>query len=409
MLIAPTRFLSSGIRSLAVVAAIALGVGSARADELRLLDGRVIVGKVVDQGEQYEVTTTDGAVVVPKAQVHKLTSEAELRRRLAERARAIDGSTFAHLQLAMEARATGLEPELWRHLDLALAGRNLVDPAAAPGLQRRLEGFLAQLEPELLPRRHRTAKTAVRVHQLLEARRTESSPGRVAAIEELLVRETAADQDLRLEARRNASPLRRGTALAALQRRALTGNDRFVLRTAVLDSDENVRRTAVALARPGLQRADLDYLATGLGHGNGKVRVRTAEALGELGHPDAVKLLVLAGPQAAAGLADGGNAGVRAHIAIVQQQAYIRDFDVEVASAAFIADPKIGLLQSGAVLDVTVVGVTEVRTILRTYRRALKQLTQRDPGENPASWGVWLSQLPAPAAPATPTTPSRTR
>jgi hypothetical protein len=398
---APHRPRSPRLRALAVAAALIVSAVPAHADELRLLDGRVIVGRVVDKGEQYEVATADGTVVVPKSQVQRLTPEAELRRRIAERARTAGDSTFAHLQLAMEARATGLEPELWRHLDLALAHRGQVDPEAAPGLQRRLEGFLAQLEPELLPRRHRTAKTAVRIHQLLEARRADSSPGRQAAIEELLVREPAADQDLRLEARRNASALRRSTALAALQRRELAGNDRFVLRSAVLDADDDVRRTAMALAQPSLQRADLDYLATGLAHGNAKVRIRTAEALGELGHPDAVKLLVLAGPHAGAGLAaGGGDGGVRAHIAIVQQQAYIRDFDVEVASAAFIADPQIGLLQSGTVLDVNVIGVVEVRTIVRTYRRALQQLTQRDPGENPAAWGAWYSQLPA--APATP-------
>jgi hypothetical protein len=396
-------------RSLAVATVLLFAAAPAHADELRLLDGRVIVGKVAEQGANYEVTTHNGTVVVPIAQVEKRTTEAELRRQFAEQARHADDTTFAHLQLAVQARATGLEPELWRHLDLALARRDQVDPEAAPGLQRRLEGFLAQLEPELLPRRHRTATTAVRVHQLLEARRPDNSAGREAAIEELLVREAQADQDLRLQARRNGSPLRRSTALKALQRRALAGNDRFVLRSAVLDADEAVRRTAAALSRPGLQRADLDYLATGLAHQNGKVRIRTAEALGELGHPDAVKLLVLAGPQAASGLAAGGDAGVRSHIAIVQQQAYIRDFDVEIASAAFIADPKIGLLQSGTVLDVTVFGVTEVRTIVRAYRKALEHLTHRDPGENPAAWGVWYSQLPAAAASPAPTTPARAR
>ena len=378
----------------------------ARADELRLLDGRVITGQVVKKGDTYEVTNHDGTVLVPVAEVARLTSTAELRQKLAEQAQTAGDSMFAQLHLAMQARATGLEPELWRHLDRALAARGQVDPEAAPGLQRRLSDFLAQLEPEVLPRRHRTAKTAVRVHQLLEARRADASPGRVAAIEELLVREPGADQDLRSEARRNSSPIRRVLALAALQRRGLAGNDRFVLRTAVLDGNQDVRTAAAAISRPGLQTDDVAYLATGLTHQNGKIRVRTAEALGELGHPAAIKLLVMAGPQAAAGLAAGGGAdGVRAHIAIVQQQAYIRDFDVEVASAAFIADPKIDVLQSGSVLDVTVVGVVEIRTIVRSYRLALKQLTQRDPGENPSDWAVWFGKLPAAAAPSAPTTP----
>lgn len=42
----------------------------------------------------------------------------------------------------------------------------------------------------------------------------------------------------------------------------------------------------------------------------------------------------------------------RAHISIVQQLSFVRDFDVEVAQSAYIADPVIGTIQSGLVLDV---------------------------------------------------------
>jgi general secretion pathway protein D len=43
----------------------------------------------------------------------------------------------------------------------------------------------------------------------------------------------------------------------------------------------------------------------------------------------------------------------RGHVAVINQTAYVRDFDVEVAQAAFIADPKIDVIQDGIVLDVT--------------------------------------------------------
>ena len=45
-------------------------------------------------------------------------------------------------------------------------------------------------------------------------------------------------------------------------------------------------------------------------------------------------------------------AGQRSYITVVNQQSYIADYDVEVAQASFIAEPKIGILQSGVVLDV---------------------------------------------------------
>ncbi|HKE00497.1 MAG TPA: hypothetical protein VKE69_05770, partial [Planctomycetota bacterium] len=42
----------------------------------------------------------------------------------------------------------------------------------------------------------------------------------------------------------------------------------------------------------------------------------------------------------------------RSYITVTNQQSYIADYDVDVAQASFIAEPKIGILQSGVVLDV---------------------------------------------------------
>ena len=81
---------------------------------------------------------------------------------------------------------------------------------------------------------------------------------------------------------------------------------------------------------------------------------------------------------------------VRGHFAMIRQQAYVRDFDVEVAQASFIADPKVSVLQSGVVLDTTVHAVVTYRTkIVAAYRRALHRLTGADPGRDPASWEAW--------------------
>jgi hypothetical protein len=389
-----------------ILACLALPA-SATADEVRLDDGRVLVGKVQQKAEVWEVTTHDGVVVVAKEKVTGHRTDAMLRRELADLARSAGDTPFAHLHLAAQARAYGLEAELWRHLDRCLGGPQVGDASAArmpagadAPLQRRITDFLARLEPELLPRRWRTAATEVRVQRLLEALPRGAGPGRSAAVEELLVREPDADQALRHEARRNVAEHRRIGALAALQRRDLTGNDHFVLRSAVLDPSRAVRDAAAALVPPAEAAAAVRYLAPGLMHDDARLRVRTAEALADVGHADAVRLLVLAGPNAGAALG-AADAGVRAHVAFVQQQAYIRDYDVEVAQASFIADPKVGVLQSGSVLDVTVAGVSREVTIVRAYRQALAELTNADPGADPRTWSSWLAALPAAAAAAT--------
>ncbi len=391
-------------RSLGVCVALALCSPALLADEVRLDDGRVLVGKVVEKGTDLEITTRDGVVIVPAARVTSRRSDDDLRRELARLSKAADGTAFASLHLASQAHAWGLQKELWRHLDAALE-RNAAptnaenDEGAArerrQAIDRRIRDLLAQLEPEVLPRKYQQANTASRVRALLDQVRPGTGRAQRAAIVELLVREQNADADLRREARRNSSDRERLAAVEALQGRPAAGNDRFVWRTAIIDRDTEVRQGAIALVPPTQAAAVVSYLAPGLMHQAAEVRVRTAEAFGNLGHRDALPLLVAAAPNANTAVAAGGNGsgGVRGHIAILNQQAYIRDFDVEVASASFIADPKVDVLASGTVLDVTVAGVTEVRMVLQAYRRALGKVAANDPGDNPTKWPSWLASV----------------
>ncbi|MCA8964038.1 MAG: hypothetical protein H6838_16655 [Planctomycetes bacterium] len=399
------RYLSAASNALAASLVLAsLSLSPLRADEVRLDDGRVLVGKVAKKGEDLEITTRDGVVIVPAARVTAIRSDEDLRRELATKAKAADGSAFASLHLAAQAHAWGLEKELWRYLDAALE-RNAApakggDDADAArerrqAVDRRIRDLLAQLEPEVLPRKYVQASTAARVHALLDQVRPSTGRAQRAAIIELLVREQNADADLRREARRNSSDRERLAAVEALQARPAAGNDRFVWRTAIIDRDKDVREGAIGLVPTTQAAAVVSYLAPGLMHQAAEVRVRTAEAFGNLGHRDALPLLVAAAPSANTAVAGGGggNGGVRGHIAILNQQAYIRDFDVEVASASFIADPKIDVLASGTVLDVTVVGVSEVRMVLQAYRRALGKVAASDPGDNPTKWPAWLASV----------------
>jgi general secretion pathway protein D len=53
----------------------------------------------------------------------------------------------------------------------------------------------------------------------------------------------------------------------------------------------------------------------------------------------------------------------RANVSVINQTSYVRDFDVEVAQASFIADPKIDVIHDGIVLD--------VRPIIRHDRKSV--------------------------------------
>jgi hypothetical protein len=401
-----TRLTPQLLRS---AAALLLATASAPADEVRLLDGRVLVGAVARSDDALVVTTRDGAVRVPLADVREHRTDEQLRQALAEAARAAGDTPFAHLQLAQRAHACGLAAEAWRHLDRVAAALPTL-PADAP-VRRRAGDFAASLADELLAPRLRVAAPGPRVTGLLDAVHAATSPGRLLAIDEALARMAAADGDLRREARRNGSSRRRLCALAALQRRDEPGALRFVLRTCVLDASEEVRAGAAALAAPQLAGDDLTYMATGLDHPYPKVRVRTADALAAFGRAEALPLLAAAGPRAGVGLAAAGNDAPRAHMMVVTQQAYVRDFDVEVAQAAALANPRIGVVQSGVVLDVAVAGVFEVRTIVRAYRSAIQALAGADPGDDPTTWGAFAAAhgsagATTPGAPPTPRTPT---
>jgi hypothetical protein len=370
--------------------------GAPRPDELRLDDGRVLVGAVTQRGDLLEIQTRDGTVVVPKTRVKSHRTDDELRAELRRDEQNGTPGAFLDLQLAARARAYGLDAELWRHLDRAVPALATPDATASgAALQRRLGDLLGQLEPELLPQRLRGAKTPARVEALLQALRPGLGAGKTAALAELLVREPNADGELRRLARSSAAnQAQRLFALGVLQRRGAPGNDRFVLRSAVLDDSPEVRSGALQVVRSAgaADAAAVACLAPGLTHTQGELRIRTAEALGSLGHADAVKLLVLAGPNAGKALGDSDPV-LRSHVAFLDQQSYVRDFDVEVAQGAAIAHPRVGVIQSGVVLDAAVVGIVEV---VRSYRRALHTLTGVDPGPEPRLWAHWLANLPAP-------------
>ncbi len=110
------------------------------------------------------------------------------------------------------------------------------------------------------------------------------------------------------------------------------------------------------------------------------VRTRAAESLAMLGDRRAVPALI-----AALGAAGSGGAP-RNHVRFGRQTAYVKDFDVEIAQAAVIADPIVDIVEEGVVLDVAVVSVGIER---RIYSSALNRLTGADLGGDVRDWVTW--------------------
>lgn len=75
----------------------------------------------------------------------------------------------------------------------------------------------------------------------------------------------------------------------------------------------------------------------------------------------------------------------RASLTVVEQTSYVKDFDVEVAQSAYIADPQMGTLQTGVVLDVRPTISNDRKYITLELRPTIAQLS--DLVDTPTSLG----------------------
>ncbi|TAJ24794.1 MAG: HEAT repeat domain-containing protein [Planctomycetota bacterium] len=195
------------------------------------------------------------------------------------------------------------------------------------------------------------------------------------------------------------SPQLRATAAHVLRRAAPAAELRALVDRLVLDRDALVRteaaRTLVAAGEPDVVQPVL----RALGSKHEAVRGNAAEALGMLGAfglanaASAVEPLVaaLAAPpvaSAGAGIPSSGS------LYVGRQVAYIRDYDVQIAQSASIADPIIDVMHEAVQLDAKVLGVTEMKvsvSVSSRICRALAKLTAQPLGDDPAAWLAWWS------------------
>lgn len=183
---------------------------------------------------------------------------------------------------------------------------------------------------------------------------------------------------------KGGSAQRRWVAASLLGRTNDVRRVKPLYQRALSDPASIVRREAVASLKKTAQGSYIGpFVGALLTNENAAVRVFAAEALGEAGDKAAVKPLV----DALAAAADGARQSPHQNISVLNQIAYVKDFDVEVAQSAFIADPIVDIVQDGVVLDASLISIGTQR---RVIGRALSRLTGKDHGIDPKAWRTEL-------------------
>lgn len=183
----------------------------------------------------------------------------------------------------------------------------------------------------------------------------------------------AKSKDVRVLAAQELGRLANRRALKPLIYRAINDDDETV-RGAAVDA-------AVAIGDANLAAPFVKALASE----DAEKRMAAAVALARIGDARSVRYLVWR-------LEAYGGGGARGFSFFGNQLTYIQDFDVEVAQTAFIADPVVGTIQEGIVLDAQVVGTQQISEWVEreVYYGALAKLTgETDVKKDTASWVAW--------------------
>ena len=162
---------------------------------------------------------------------------------------------------------------------------------------------------------------------------------------------------------------------------------RPLIRSSITDPDPTVRDAAISAVRAHELPGMLAPYVMALGSVRPTIRQNAADAIGKLGDVRGAGVLIRFWEQ-------HGGGTPRAHIFTGTQTSFIQDFDVEVAQTAFIADPIVGTLQDGSVLEAKVISMERRFTTVerQIVRRALTTLAGKDLGPDVAAWVSWAAK-----------------
>ena len=348
---------------------------AAPAQEIFLLsDGSRVEGTRRSLGDKVELRSLFGRIEVPKDAVVSIGGLQEARGLYEE---AADGLPAEHIEarqaLARLCLARGYYTGLRRELDLMLE----IQPNH-PWVHELLGEFAGRWEPLARDGKRLTGR---RLASYLLDDLAERDPfGAVLAMYE--------GQDLDGDAvvHEAVATLRKGKpwarwAAARLLAAHRSRSERIspLYKTCLADPVPVVRTEAVRSLKVTEDPVFVKLFAKNLSNPKAQVRVNAAQALGEFGHASGIRPLVQA-------LADSWSP-TRNHILVANQVAYVKDFDVEVAQNAVIADPIVDIVTDGVVLDVAVISISIER---RAFAAALSSLTGVNLGHDAQAWRAYL-------------------
>lgn len=386
----------------------------ARDGALQLRSGERIGGRLEASSSAKHLRLRRGAKLerVLREDVLGFATCEELELQLAELAKRSGDSGFARVQVALRAFELGL-------FERGLEGIAGLDEATRAKNARAVERLEMRAADEIVARfPERASATVARAFlQKLSARMSgpKSAERRVAwRVLLKLLREEGARQKsaakvaskiaaaggkkARARGKRDARTVRAvcrkfatppmHAIRQAVARRALLALDgdaqRFVYRQALAHPAGSTHERIVGeLKSTGHADAAARYLSRWLGQARRGLEMRAVNTLAALGSKEGIaplEALAKAIPGRMRAFRGGSTGGSRAHVAFTTQQAYIADYEVEVATAAAIAKPVVRNLTSGVVLDATVGAISVIpylRDLRSATRRSLRALRAR--------------------------------
>ena len=388
------------------VLGLSVSLGSALQAQgmLELEDGTRVLGRIEQRGEHFVVRRGSTLRRIAKADVRAHKTEAELEATLSQLAERVDADTaFARAQRGIWAFDHGLADAGWRILEgmnhdvrtsraaraaferlQNLASSELLATTRRSGLLERGRELLLGMQPRSKKpvRRAKNSVVAIAVAKLLreELRQTQQNEQGHHAL--LSKKAKSLTKLVRKYAATAVNSARRQAARNALLRSA--EHDREFVWRQTIQWPRGQNRSKTIKDLHGNEQADeaAEYLSRWLRGGNATLKMRTAQALGEIGSARALPALRAAKSAItkSARRRATGDGSSRAYVAFTTQQAYIADFDVEVATAASIAKPVVKTLTSGVVLDARVAGVSWDRYIIdfsREIDRSIKSIEKK--------------------------------
>jgi hypothetical protein len=374
--------LAATFASACLLAGPIVGSGSVHADVVTTTEGLVLDGTVERAADgAVTVTTREGTVQLAKERVRSIEAGRAPETTYGALLDSLAGDDLdGRFKLALRAEADGAPGAARR----AYASIIAVDPEHAAA--RRALGFErsgAEWLPTNEARRRRGLvlfEGAWMLPAEVEIAARAATPAKVEADRGLAdVLRAAVGPDLPL-----ATAARERWSVAPAARRAATA-------TALLrDRAPAVRAAACAeLATAGDEAALRPLITSALADPDGAVRRAAVAAAATFGNDDTavpfIKALSTSHPglvasaaQAIAGLGDprgivylvkrisSHGASPRVVVEFLTKTAYIRDYDVEIAQAANIANPVVGTAVEGVVFDTKVLDLAMERTVVET-------------------------------------------